>query len=35
MTFMDCAHDPWEDYCPDCQRCIGCNAHGDYCSEAR
>lgn len=28
---MGCAHDPYEDKCDDCQVCLGCDAHRDWC----
>ena len=31
MPDMNCAHDPFEDVCDECDRCIGCNAHDPPC----
>lgn len=28
---MTCAHDPWDDVCADCNACLGCDPHRDYC----
>lgn len=24
-------HDPWEDVCPECDVCLGCNGHTNEC----
>jgi hypothetical protein len=31
MSRMTCAHDPYEDVCDRCHRCLGCNAHAPEC----